>query len=98
MSAQDIWARKYHELWEKLEKNTKDSFCTAWWKWLVATNNTDVVIAAAVQCNTGYGLDDTEDVTNDHERRKQPDMIDYLKHVEDAVKKFHNKGVHLDLS
>ena len=27
MSAQDIWARKYHELWEKLEKkfNTKDS-------------------------------------------------------------------------
>ena len=27
MSAQDIWARKYHELWEKLEKNTKDSFC-----------------------------------------------------------------------
>ncbi len=25
MSAQDIWARKYHELWEKLEKNTKHS-------------------------------------------------------------------------
>ncbi len=24
LSAQDIWARKYHELWEKLEKNTKD--------------------------------------------------------------------------
>jgi len=37
MSAQDIWARKYHELWEKLEKNTKHSFCTAHalWKWLV---------------------------------------------------------------
>jgi hypothetical protein len=36
MSAQDIWARKYHELWEKLEKNTKDSFCTALWKWIVS--------------------------------------------------------------
>jgi hypothetical protein len=35
MSAQDIWARKYHELWEKVEKNTKHSFCTALWKWLV---------------------------------------------------------------
>jgi len=35
MTAQDIWARKYHELWEKLEKNTRDSFCTALWKWLV---------------------------------------------------------------
>ena len=23
MSAQDIWARKYHEPWEKLKKNTK---------------------------------------------------------------------------
>ncbi len=38
MSAQDIWARKYHELWEKLEKNTKHSFCTALWKWLVMLN------------------------------------------------------------
>ena len=38
MSAQDIWARKYHELWEKLEKNTKHSFCTALWKWLVILN------------------------------------------------------------
>lgn len=36
MSAPDIWARKYHELWEKLEKNTKDSFCTALWKWIVS--------------------------------------------------------------
>ena len=36
MSAQDIWARKYHELWEKLEKHTKDSFCTALWKWIVS--------------------------------------------------------------
>ena len=35
MSAQDIWARKYHELWEKLEKKTKHSFCTALWNWLV---------------------------------------------------------------
>ncbi len=35
MSAQDIWLRKYHELWEKLEENTKSSFCTALWKWLV---------------------------------------------------------------
>ena len=35
MTAQDISARKYHELWEKLEKNTRDSFCTALWKWLV---------------------------------------------------------------
>ncbi|DBB15863.1 TPA: hypothetical protein ACH3X3_004053 [Trebouxia sp. C0006] len=34
MSAQDIWTRKYHELWEKLEKNTKHSFSTALWKWL----------------------------------------------------------------
>ena len=25
MSAQDIWLRKYHELWEKLEENTKRS-------------------------------------------------------------------------
>ncbi len=47
-SAQYIWARKYHGLWEKLEKNTKDSFCTALWKWLVVTENTDVVIAVAV--------------------------------------------------
>ncbi len=39
MSAQDIWARKYHELWEKLEKNTKDSFCTALWKWIVSLIN-----------------------------------------------------------
>jgi len=44
------------------------------------------------------GLDDIEDVTNDHERRKQQDMVDYLKHVEDAVKTFHNKGVHLGVS
>ena len=44
------------------------------------------------------GLDDIEDVTNDHERRKQQDMIDYLKHVEDAVKNFHKKGLHLDVS
>jgi len=36
MSAQDIWARKYHELWEKLEKITKDSFCTDLWKWIVS--------------------------------------------------------------
>jgi len=35
MSAQDTWLRKYHELWEKLEDNTKSSFCTALWKWLV---------------------------------------------------------------
>ncbi len=35
MTAQDIWLRKYHELWEKLEENTKSSFCTALWKWLV---------------------------------------------------------------
>ena len=35
MSAQNIWRRKYHELWEKLEENTKSSFCTALWKWLV---------------------------------------------------------------
>ena len=35
MSSQDIWLRKYHELWEKLEENTKSSFCTALWKWLV---------------------------------------------------------------
>ncbi len=44
------------------------------------------------------GLDDIEDVTNDHERRKQQDMIDYLKHVEDAVKKLHDKGVHVGVS
>jgi hypothetical protein len=37
MSAQDIWLRKHHELWEKLEDNTKSSFCTALWKWLVPT-------------------------------------------------------------
>ena len=37
MSAQDIWLRKHHELWEKLEDNTKNSFCTALWKWLVPT-------------------------------------------------------------
>jgi len=36
MSAKDIWTRKYHELWEKLEKNTKDSFCTPLWKWIVS--------------------------------------------------------------
>ena len=37
MSAQDIWLRKHHELWEKLEDNTESSFCTALWKWLVPT-------------------------------------------------------------
>ena len=36
MSAQD---RKYHELWEKLEKITKDSFCTDLWKWIVSLVN-----------------------------------------------------------
>jgi hypothetical protein len=35
MSAEDIWQRKFDELWLKLEKNTQDSFCTALWKWLV---------------------------------------------------------------
>jgi len=51
MSAQDIWARKYHELWEKLEKNTKDSFCTALWKWLVLTGSAAIVMAIiAVWC------------------------------------------------
>ncbi len=39
MSAQDIWLRKYQELWEKLEDNTKSSFCTALWKWLVLQIN-----------------------------------------------------------
>ncbi|KAL0028215.1 hypothetical protein WJX79_002150 [Trebouxia sp. C0005] len=34
MSAQDTWLRKYHELWEKLDEDTKSSFCTALWKWL----------------------------------------------------------------
>ncbi|DBB08668.1 TPA: hypothetical protein ACH3X3_008204 [Trebouxia sp. C0006] len=49
MSAQDIWTRKYHELWEKLEKNTKHSFSTALWKWLVMLNlsgNYDAKISA----------------------------------------------------
>ena len=36
ISAQDIWVRKYHELWEKLRKKTKDSLCTALWKWIVS--------------------------------------------------------------
>ena len=35
MSAEDIWQRKFDELWLKLEKNTQDSFCTALCKWLV---------------------------------------------------------------
>ena len=35
MSAEDMWTRKHHELWEKLEDNTQKSFCTALWKWLV---------------------------------------------------------------
>ena len=35
MSGQDIWLRKYHELWEKLEENTQSSFCNVLWKWLV---------------------------------------------------------------
>ena len=39
MSAQDIWARKEHKLWEKLANNTKDSFCTALWKWVVSLVN-----------------------------------------------------------
>ncbi|KAL0043991.1 hypothetical protein WJX82_000104 [Trebouxia sp. C0006] len=39
MSAQDIWLRKYHELWGKLEENTKSSFCTALWKWLAWCDN-----------------------------------------------------------
>ncbi len=30
-----IWTRKHNELLEKLEDNTKKSFCTAIWKWLV---------------------------------------------------------------
>jgi len=51
MTAQDIWARKYHELWEKLEpkkqKKRKDSFGTALWKWLVQTSVFPINIAAA---------------------------------------------------
>ncbi len=35
MSAQDNWQRKHNELWEKLKDNTRSSFCTALWKWLV---------------------------------------------------------------
>ena len=42
--------------------------------------------------NLTEGLDDIEDVTNDHEKIKQPDMIEYLKHVEDAVKPFITKS------
>ena len=34
-----VICRKYHELWEKLEKNTKDIFCTALWKWIVSLIN-----------------------------------------------------------
>ena len=37
MIDQDTWLRKHHELWQKLEVNTKSSFCTALWKWLVPT-------------------------------------------------------------
>jgi len=48
MTGQDIWARKYHELWEKLGKKiTKDSFCTALWKWLVRTSGFPVNNATA---------------------------------------------------
>ncbi len=47
MSFQDIWLRKYHELWEKLEDNTKSSFCTALWKWLV-------IIMMHVSDSTGH--------------------------------------------
>jgi len=54
MTAQDIWARKYHELWEKLEKNTRDSFCTALWKWLVRINR--IPAAAARESEQGLKL------------------------------------------
>ncbi|DBB05611.1 TPA: hypothetical protein ACH3X1_012231 [Trebouxia sp. C0004] len=52
MTAQDIWARKYHELWEKLEKNTRDSFCTALWKWLAWCDRKglDTVIHPITKC------------------------------------------------
>ncbi|KAL0032293.1 hypothetical protein WJX79_002910 [Trebouxia sp. C0005] len=52
MSAQDIWLRKYHELWEKLEENTKSSFCTALWKWLAWCDNKafDTVIHPIPKC------------------------------------------------
>ncbi len=43
----DIWLRKYHELWEKLEVNTKISFSAALWKWLVQQN---LCIASQPSC------------------------------------------------
>ncbi|KAL0039176.1 hypothetical protein WJX77_010424 [Trebouxia sp. C0004] len=46
MSAQDMWLRKHHELWEKLEDNTKSSICTALWKWLVPTQGYAICILA----------------------------------------------------
>ncbi|DBA81233.1 TPA: hypothetical protein ACH3X2_007046 [Trebouxia sp. C0005] len=52
MSAQDVWLRKYHELWEKLEENTKSSFCTALWKWLAWCDHKafDTVIHPIPKC------------------------------------------------
>lgn len=47
MCSQDIWLRKYHELWEKLEDNTNSSFCNAVWKWLV-------IIMMHVSNSNGY--------------------------------------------
>ena len=37
--------------------------------------------------NLTEGLDDIEDVTNDHEKIKQPDMIEYLKHLSKHLSK-----------
>ncbi len=46
MSSEDVWQRKYHELWEKLEDNTKSSFCTALWKWLVLMYRISIMLVS----------------------------------------------------
>ncbi|DBA77040.1 TPA: hypothetical protein ACH3X1_009627 [Trebouxia sp. C0004] len=52
MSAEDIWQRKFDELWLKLEENTQDSFCTALWKWLAwcEGRGLDTVIHPTAKC------------------------------------------------
>ena len=37
MTAEDIWLRKYHELWEKLEENTKSSALLCGSGWYIST-------------------------------------------------------------
>ncbi|DBA96543.1 TPA: hypothetical protein ACH3X1_015415 [Trebouxia sp. C0004] len=84
MTAQDIWARKYHELWEKLEKNTRDSFCTALWKWLAwcERKGLDTVIHPITKCVIFL-----EDLLSDMVAKKSKDPLGTTRVARKALSK-----------